>query len=430
MTIKRSIKNIAKNKWIYLLIFCIALLSDDSYWAATSGNSMMSAARYAFVVFIPVFYLGILHIKADKKLLRFAIILSTLLFAVSFLSRSGLGGPIMLFFSLLSAAMIVSKIPLTEFSNRFCELIIVLILYSFALQMMRLFGFIEVSSIENVVGSKVSTYGGCIFVGSYFGLILRNACIFREPGVFMVYICIAYMLDIWMHKSGLSLIRQLIYFIGIFSTMSTAGIVIWAVLFFTNVVKSKKVSPHNLMVICVILLVAYFIFSNEILFNNVFGKLERGTDSGSVLGRVSSLYIPFQMTLDSPIWGCGTENFQAEYIKCGYNLYHREIDPQGLATNSILNASAVFGLWYGLFLLYGFWSLSKGLAGRRIIGCVLTFLSVLMTFSNESMQYSLIFYVLIFYGMASYSYKKQIVKPNPIPTDEKDSIFANISAKV
>ncbi len=294
--------------------------------------------------------------------------------------------------------------------------------------MLIMFGFVQVFSIENVIGSNMSTYGGCMFFDTYFGLIMRNACFFREPGVFMVYICVAYMMDIWKHKSGLTLKRQLLYFIGIFSTMSTAGIAIWALLFFINILRSKKLNSHNIMVISVILLVVYFVFSNEVLYGNVFGKLERGTDSGSVLGRLSSLSIPFHMTLDSPIWGCGTDNFQKEYIRCGYELFHTEIDPQGLATNSILNASAVFGLWYGLFLLYGFGRFVKRLTGRSVIEYVLSFLSILMTFSNESMQYSLIFYVLIFYGLEFHSYKR-IISSSFISTDEKDSIFVDIPAK-
>ena len=104
------------------------------------------------------------------------------------------------------------------------------------------------------------------------------------------------------------------------------------------------------------------------------------------------------MALESPLGGCGTENFRNIYIQYGKELFHTYIDPQGLATNAILNASAVFGLWFGVFILIGFWKLSKRLSSGNAIGCLLTFLCVIMTFSNESMQYSLIFYLLIFYG--------------------------------
>ena len=320
------------------------------------------------------------------------------IFVASILSGSGIGGPIMLFFSFLSAALVVTKIDIKDFSARYCEVIVVMILYSFVLQMLIMTGATQVGTTVNVAGVSVSTLGGCVYHNSYFGLIMRNGCFFREPGVFMVYITMAYMLDIWMNKDGLPLRRQLIYFLGEFSTMSTAGIIIWALLFVMNALRKGSFKAKNLVPMAIVIIVAYFIFSNEIIYGNVFSKLDRGTDSGSVLGRLSSVVIPLRMTLNSPFWGCGTESFRDVYMQYGKELFHTEIDPQGLATNAILNASAVFGLWYGIFILLGFWRLSKKLSAGNVLGCLLTFLSIVLSFSNESMQYSLIFYLLIFYG--------------------------------
>lgn len=385
-------------KWSYLLVFLLAFLSDDSYWAASSGNSTLSVARYGLVVLLPVIFMVFLSVNVGKDINGLLVLIIVGVFIASILSGSGIGGPIMLFFSLLSAALIVTKIELANFSERFCDVVVVMIIYSFTLQMLIMFGLMVPSMRDNVAGVSQSILGGCVFHSSYFGLIMRNSCFFREPGVFMVYICMAYMLDIWMNKKSLSLGRQLLYFLGVFSTMSTAGIAIWAVLFMINALRKGSFKISNILPMLIVAVVAYFIFSNEIIYGNVFGKLERGTDSGSVLGRLSSISIPFKMTIESPLWGWGTENFRDVYIKYGHQLYHTDIDPQGLATNAILNASAVFGLWFGIFIVIGFWKLSKRLAAGNKLGCLLTFASILMSFSNESMQYSLIFYLLIFYG--------------------------------
>ena len=396
--VKELLRKLKAYEWHYLLIFLLAFLSDDSYWAATSGNTTLSAAHYAFVVAVPVIFMIFMKVSVGKDISTLMILIIAGIFAASFLSGSGLGGPVMLFFSLLSAALIVTKIDIGNFTARYCEVIVCAILYSFTLQLLIMFGVVEVGVTENVIGTQVSTLGGCIYHNSYFGLIMRNSFIFREPGVFMVYITMAYMLDIWMNKDGLSLRRQLIYFLGEFSTISTAGIIIWAILFFMNGLRKCSLKVKNIVPMLVVAVVAYFIFSNEVIFGNVFSKLERGTDSGSVLGRLSSVAIPLKMTLNSPLWGCGTENFRDVYIQYGKELFHTELDPQGLATNAILNASAVFGLWFGIFIIIGFWKLSKRLSAGNVLGCLLTFASILMAFSNESMQYSLIFYLLIFYG--------------------------------
>ena len=396
--VKEIFRKLKAYKWYYLLIFLLAFLSDDGYWAATSGNSTLSAGRYAFVVAVPIIFMLFLRVSVGKDISTLMIVVMAGIFVVSFLSGSGLGGPIMLFFSFLSSALIVTKIDINAFAGRFCEFIVLAIIYSFTLQMLIMLGVVQVGVVENVVGAQVTPLGGCIFFNSDYGLIMRNGFIFREPGVFMVYISVAYMLDIWMNKEGLPLRRQLVYFLGEFSSMSTAGMIIWAILFLMNGLRKGSFKFKNVIPMLVVGVVAYFIFSNEILYRNVFAKLDSGTESASVLGRLSSVTIPLKMTLDSPLWGCGTENFRNIYIQYGKELFHTYIDPQGLATNAILNASAVFGLWFGVFILIGFWKLSKRLSSGNAIGCLLTFLCVIMTFSNESMQYSLIFYLLIFYG--------------------------------
>lgn len=403
--IRKLFRKIWKYKWIYLLIFCISFVSDDSYWAATSGNQILSMCRYAFAALLPVVLVVFFHVTLSKKTADLVIVISFLLFVVSLLSGSGLGGPIMLVFTIVAAAMVATKIQVNILAERFCDVIILLILYSFAIQMMLLTGVIQGRLGENVGNSTLTIYGGCIYFNSYFGLIQRNSCFFREPGVFMVYICVAYLLDIWTNNKGLNLRRQLVFFIGILSTMSTAGIIIWGVLFMTNVLCRKVISTRSILAIAAIGVLVFFIFQNEVIYGNFFAKLDRGTESASVLGRLSSVSIPLKMTFDSPIWGCGTEKFREFYMRCGEELFHETIDPQSMATNSILNASAVFGLWYGIFLIFGLYNFSKRMARRSLIGVLFTFVSLLMIFSNESMQYSLILYVLIFYGLSNVSSK-------------------------
>lgn len=409
------INNIKSKKWVYILIIMLAFFSDDSFWAATSGNEFLGVMRYVLVVFIPVFFIFILGVNVSKNLKT---ILTAIIFGIIFASvcsGSGFGGPVMVVFSLLSAALIVSKIDIHFFTTAFCEVVVVMIIYSFSLQMLIFTGILQTTLAENVAGSSVSVLGGCVFYESYFGLILRNGCFFREPGVFMVYICIAYLFDIWMNWKGLSLRRQLVYFLGVFSTLSTAGIIIWALLFSMNIISKGTIKIKNIIPMLMVIIVAYLVFSNEIIFGNVFAKLDRGTDSSSVLGRLSSVTIPLNISLKSPLWGCGTERFRDLYIMYGKMLYHTNVDPQGLGTNSILNAAAVFGLWYGLFIIIGFWRLSRRLAFRSSIGCILSFFSIIMFFSNESMFYSLIFYILVFYGYLNKNDNVKICKQISTP---------------
>lgn len=395
----RLVHKINRHKWDYLLVFLIMFLSDDSYWAGTSGNTVLSLCRYLFVASFPIIFVFLLRLKFDYRIITATFIISLALLNASMFAGGISGGAVMLSATLFAAVVIVKKLPLVRFSRRFCEVIIAMILISVLIQLLIMLHVAPTHASINVAGEEMTVCLGCVFVNSYFGLLQRNACIFREPGIFMVYICLAYLLDIWINRKELSLKRQLFYFIGVLSTMSTAGIIIWVILFIIYSLRQRKLSAQKLIPFVLFGAMAVLLFQNEIIYRNIFSKLEKGTDSLSVLGRVSSVTIPLKMTLESPFFGSGTENFRAEYIRCGQELYHTEVDPQALATNSILNASAVFGLWFGLFVLYGLLKFSRRLAGRNIIGCGLTFFAVLLLFSNESMQYSLILYLLLFYGL-------------------------------
>ena len=121
-------------------------------------------------------------------------------------------------------------------------------------------------------------------------------------------------------------------------------------------------------------------------------------ESGSVAGRITSLTIPSAIIFHNPLFGVGAESFNVEYIHYGQQLYHMYINPQGLATNTILNAGAVYGLWFAMFLIIRFYNLSKTVAHNRRYQTMYVFLLFLMMFSNESMFYSIIVYVLVFYG--------------------------------
>ena len=87
------------------------------------------------------------------------------------------------------------------------------------------------------------------------------------------------------------------------------------------------------------------------LIGDVFGKFERGEDSASVLGRISSILVPLSVILKYPILGTGAEAFRDVYMNVSKSIFGFPIDPQGMATNTILNAGTVYGIWFAIFLI-------------------------------------------------------------------------------
>lgn len=183
------------------------------------------------------------------------------------------------------------------------------------------------------------------------------------------------------------------------TTLSTAGLIILFLSYLLYLYNQKSnikafAIPAIFIGVCVYLLVG-----SEELIGGIFGKFERGMDSGSVAGRITSLTIPATIMYHNPIFGVGAEQFRPEYIKYGQQMYHMLIDPQGLATNTMLNAGAVFGVWFAIFIIYNYYRFSKLVVPRKRIQALYIFLLFMMMFSNESMFYSLIVYILIFYAI-------------------------------
>ena len=272
-------------------------------------------------------------------------------------------------------------------------------LYSLFVRFAVMVGLVPYIEIENVAGSNIRTSCYCIFFSDYFGFILRNSAIFRELGVFMVFINIAFILDTLFLKNNLS-IKKLILYVGcMVTTLSTAGLIILFLSYLLYLYNQKSnikafAIPAIFIGVCVYLLVG-----SEELIGGIFGKFERGMDSGSVAGRITSLTIPATIMYHNPLFGVGAEQFRPEYIKYGQQMYHLLIDPQGLATNTMLNAGAVFGVWFAIFIIYNYYRFSKLLVPRKRIQALYIFILFMMMFSNESMFYSLIIYILIFYAI-------------------------------
>lgn len=376
----------------------IIVISDDCYWFSTTSNTLFVKIKYGFFVILPIF----LYIKFKCPQINvIPIYAMTVMFCLTALlgGASIIGGPAALFFTLLSATIFTKAISLPTFANSFIKVVNAIMLYSCIVWTAVMIGLAQITVIENVAGSSVKTAYYCIFLSDYFGFMLRNAAIFREPGVFMVFINIAFILDTLFLNNNLG-IKKLILYVGcMVTTLSTAGLIILFLAYLLYLYNQKTnikafVIPAIFIGVCV-----YFLVGSEELIGNIFGKVEKGMDSGSVAGRITSLTIPARIMYHNPLFGTGAEQFRPEYIKYGQQMYHMLIDPQGLSTNTVLNAGAVYGIWFAIFIIYNYYRFSKLLVSGKSIQALYIFLLFMMIFSNESMFYSLIVYILIFYAI-------------------------------
>lgn len=396
--LKKLKLDINQNFSLYAIILMIIVISDDCYWFSTTSNTLFVAIKYGFLVIFPIFLYT--KFKCPKINVKPIYVMSGMFCLSAFLGGASIiGGPASMFLTLLSATIFTKSISLPTFANIFIKVANAIMLYSCIVWTAVMIGLALITEIENVAGNSVKTAYCCTFFSDYFGFILRNGAIFREPGVFMVFINIAFILDTLFLNNNLS-IKKLILYVGcMVTTLSTAGLIILFLSYLLYLYNQKTnikafAIPAIFIGVCV-----YFLIGSEELIGGIFGKFERGMDSGSVAGRITSLTIPARIMYHNPLFGVGAEQFRPEYIKYGQQMYHMLIDPQGLATNTVLNAGAVYGIWFAIFIIYNYYRFSKLLVPRKSIQALYIFLLFMMMFSNESMFYSLIVYILIFYAI-------------------------------
>ena len=392
---KDIIKSIKENPVLAILVSFIVILSDDCFWFSTYGNPIYQQLKLLFIVFLPFsFYVKGARLGKNDIYSIFAVIL--LVMVSGAINNSSLGGGLRLFFTLFSSMLFCKKIVLSKFCILFSNIILLLIVYSLSIWVLILFQVIAPVPITNIADVILDTYGGNIFIQGYAGSY-RNSCIFREPGMFMVYICLSFLFEAFIIKRAISYKKIIIYALGILSTYSTARFLIFGVLLFiylnTNFAKSfkKKIINYTLFLSMLIL-----ITTSEFILDNVFGKISSTGNTPST--RVASIFIPLDIIMDNFLFGVGTTNFDRAFMDKSLEIYNIRIDPKGHSTNTICNAGAIFGSWLFCFLIYGSYKFSSLASKVKLMRCVILLL-ICMMLSNENMVYSLIVYLMIFYGM-------------------------------
>lgn len=226
---------------------------------------------------------------------------------------------------------------------------------------------------------------------------MRNSGIFREPGLFMIYINLAFLFDTFIYKDRpIPDIRMIIYVLGIISTFSTAGYIIFLLLLFMYISQHRDIKRKSLkekIMIMLLLMMPLLTSFNDVLFS----KINIGNNQITSISRISSIIIPFAIMGDYPIFGCGTTSFSELYRQYGVQIYHFPISSE-VSTNTIMNGGAIFGIWFSLASILLLWLFaSRNVNAKRDRAIV--FLSLLMMFSNEVILYSPIPYILLFYGV-------------------------------
>ena len=96
--------------------------------------------------------------------------------------------------------------------------------------------------------------------------------------------------------------------------------------------------------------------------------------------------------------GVGLTNFAELYPTYSLMLFNVELNPEGEATNTITNTFAIYGIIYGVILIVAIWRMVQQYH-KPILITLTIFAIYLFLFSTQELRFSLLFNILIMYGL-------------------------------
>lgn len=227
----------------------------------------------------------------------------------------------------------------------------------------------------------------------HYGMV-RNASLFREPGMFCVMLTLAMVIEIAVLKRFRG--RYILVFTAaMVTTFSTAGYIILAVLYLYYLFAVKHAKYKGRYLVMILLAVAVLATQTDLLSMEgaVFDKFVKGSNSyGSWLARLRSLTESVMITLENPLFGIGRYALYDAVL--GKTGVYRAVDN----TNTILVGFAAYGILFGLVLTWGLWRFARK-NSDTLISALWLFLILLLALSNEDLGQNILFYYLVFDGI-------------------------------
>lgn len=377
-----------------LLLFLLIYTSEDTMLFGTFGSPTYNMMKYVVLVGVMLYMLfKKTNVRNESIVL---LVFLTILYVISALMSGWLKiGFVYNLVILLAAIIYVSRYSMGSFKESFCRIVSFLSIYSLVIYFVNLSLPSALSFFPteyNVVGNE---FKNCFFSVTFASLPFRNFGIFREPGVFMVYINIALFLEWFSEKS--SAIRMFIYILTLMTTVSTAGFIIGAIILAGGAIYRKQ--TKNVIIALPLVIFAYYMINSE---DYIYGTLllDKMADGGSGTAEVryASIVVPLKIFLTSP-FGVGPDAFDVLFPAYSARLYGEAYDGD-LATATFFKMLAVNGI---MVLTFYFWAfirfIRKGYSNRYLR--ILFFLVLFLAFGNEDMRVSILFNLMIAYGLCN-----------------------------
>lgn len=384
----------------FILILSLIAGSADTIW----GYHPFIRYTMVSLVFAAEF---IIALQRNQRFSRIIILIYSILAVLILLSMTfnmDFSG-ITMFFYLAVATLTIQAIDFDTFIKQYEFIIFCLCLFSligvtlYYLAQPLLFGFPD---FENGVIPLKNLFFTVVPMG-YTPATFRNFGIFREPGMFAIYIGIALLIQLYTKRP--SFFHIILYLVTLITTRSTTGfIAVTVLLVFWTILNTKFCTKIVVIVLSLTGGLAILLYRYDLIQEILIKFNTEGVSSDSINSRLSSIAAGGVIGITHPFWGAGALNSQ---------ILYGELAPRFWGgsswTNMITYLFASFGLFFITLILLGLFKTGLKLSGgqKRTAVCIVVYICLLLC--GQIMTYSSIFYILVMYGWQNYFSSRRCV---------------------
>lgn len=401
---KRLDLRVTNNTIKTLLILCIIVVSDDTLIFGTNSNLIFETIKY--VVLISIFLMlafnqiGLLNLHKVKQSMVCCVAMCILVLASGLINGDLRTGYFYKCVILLLSYEVASDMGLEDFARIYEKIVYFFAIISVVLTLIaeiRLSLFSVFPRFYNSAGTSFYNMG-VYLVPTSVGL-LRNYGIFREPGVYQMFLMLGLIFHVY-YSHSVKAYRVITYVLAIVLTFSTTGYIALAIFFVLYLFKeniSFSEQKRKYFIICALILVTLFLatktdlLSSEGMIFNKFSNTKRTT----TIARSASVFSNLKIWLNYPIFGAGLIKVSEKFPQLAFEMFGKAVTHN---TNTLLCELATYGIIYTLLLTYSYWKFSVRLTNKKIQRFLILVIVFVLS-CGEKLTFSPIIYILAFYGL-------------------------------
>lgn len=401
----------------YLLMFII-ILECNSIYSQVYGYHLIIRATMTGIAILSIIFLIILkknQIKIHKPIIGFIIydVLCSLIMFINTDSFSGKGIIVLVFFMFLPLLQIyLSNLTKTEFRDlfqKFVNIVVMLSIISLIFWILSaVFDIIKFTNIIKVVWGKPYS-----LIDSYYNLhfytqdvwwitgtpLMRNTGIYTEGPMYALILIVALIFNnlLCFEKSKKNLIKTIILFITMLTTISVTGVVCSIIIILYEVVRFilslKDVKIKKIIISVLIIFTIAMILAGTPL-------LSKKMSTGSAVHRNMDIQIGLNTFLENPLLGKGINHERpTEYDYTNGYGYSNSIIPV------LTDGGIILGLMYIVPMVL---MIIESIKSRKINYIVFLVIFIILLFTTL-IQYRLIMQLMICisYYIATNKYFKE-----------------------